>query len=502
LAIEGTHNFIANGIVAHNTYLGDSTEDTVTVTGNVNAYNFLINGTVVNGNTTGAGTTNYVSKWLSGSQLGDSLIYDNGTFVGIGTTTPQNLLNVAGDANVTGLCVAEDSLISMADGTKKEIKDIKAGEEVLSLDEGTGEIVSNKVIELLDMGEKAIYEMTTKSGRSINTTAEHPYLTELNPNQSEDALDYSLRNSLMNSFVVNTLTNDCSLRCGSLDHTLHFNFNASAAKSTSFLCEMVSTLGKNSLYSSMGTNSINIANFLSKSLNSFLEIPVFRDMSLEFLLISSNANSGAKNSKSWSTNIPFVNESFQKKVNNTFESTTNSIHINPFAFNSSYLPCLDALCNLTDQSIISLSSSRCLTNLCSSRDNLTPDISICSFNSLGNSILISMNNGDYLGYLNVSSKWIEVRDLKVGDEIAVPDSDRGIKWEKIVSIEQYLLRHGYDLAIENMYNFIANGIVAHNTYFWDSVSDVATVDTSTFFVDAVSNTPAGWTCTVRSVVLK
>ncbi|MBU2616460.1 MAG: hypothetical protein KKB79_00570, partial [Nanoarchaeota archaeon] len=64
------------------------------VAGNVNAYGFKVNGTTVSGNTTGAGTTNYVSKWLSASQLGNSVIYDNGTFVGIGTTTPTSLLTL------------------------------------------------------------------------------------------------------------------------------------------------------------------------------------------------------------------------------------------------------------------------------------------------------------------------------------------------------------------------------------------------------------------------
>ncbi len=42
-----------------------------------------------NGNITGTGTTDYVTKWTTGgSVLGNSLIYDNGTNVGINTTTP------------------------------------------------------------------------------------------------------------------------------------------------------------------------------------------------------------------------------------------------------------------------------------------------------------------------------------------------------------------------------------------------------------------------------
>jgi hypothetical protein len=37
---------------------------------------------------TGTGTTNYLPKWTSGTAIGNSLVYDNGTNVGIGTTNP------------------------------------------------------------------------------------------------------------------------------------------------------------------------------------------------------------------------------------------------------------------------------------------------------------------------------------------------------------------------------------------------------------------------------
>jgi photosystem II stability/assembly factor-like uncharacterized protein len=44
---------------------------------------------------------NYLSKW-SGSSFATSTVYDNGTNVGIGTTTPDKKLTVAGDINLTG----------------------------------------------------------------------------------------------------------------------------------------------------------------------------------------------------------------------------------------------------------------------------------------------------------------------------------------------------------------------------------------------------------------
>jgi hypothetical protein len=48
---------------------------------------------------TGSGTTNYLSKWTSANVLGNSLIYDNGTNVGIGTTSLSDMLTVGSITN-------------------------------------------------------------------------------------------------------------------------------------------------------------------------------------------------------------------------------------------------------------------------------------------------------------------------------------------------------------------------------------------------------------------
>jgi hypothetical protein len=56
----------------------------------------------------GSGTTNYISKWTSSSSLGNSIVYDNGTNVGIGTTNPSYKLDVNGYVKGTGLCIGND----------------------------------------------------------------------------------------------------------------------------------------------------------------------------------------------------------------------------------------------------------------------------------------------------------------------------------------------------------------------------------------------------------
>lgn len=57
---------------------------------------------------TGTGTTNYLSKFTGSTTLGNSLVYDNGTNVGIGTTSPSAKLHVSsGTANEDCVVIIE-----------------------------------------------------------------------------------------------------------------------------------------------------------------------------------------------------------------------------------------------------------------------------------------------------------------------------------------------------------------------------------------------------------
>ncbi|MFZ2587783.1 MAG: tail fiber domain-containing protein [Alphaproteobacteria bacterium] len=68
----------------------------------------------------GSGTTNYVAKWTGTSALGTGLIYDTGTYVGIGTTIPGAALEISGTATSEQLRLRAASLggigLSMYDG--------------------------------------------------------------------------------------------------------------------------------------------------------------------------------------------------------------------------------------------------------------------------------------------------------------------------------------------------------------------------------------------------
>ena len=57
--------------------------------------------TPTTGTITGSGTTNYVTKFTGTSSIGNSLIYDNGTNVGINNTSPNYALDVIGSASIS-----------------------------------------------------------------------------------------------------------------------------------------------------------------------------------------------------------------------------------------------------------------------------------------------------------------------------------------------------------------------------------------------------------------
>jgi hypothetical protein len=81
--------------------IGSSLSNVQQITGSVGITGSLaINGTAT---VVGSGTANYVPKFTAGSTVGNSLIFDNGTNVGIGTITPNGPLSVQANTGNTAI---------------------------------------------------------------------------------------------------------------------------------------------------------------------------------------------------------------------------------------------------------------------------------------------------------------------------------------------------------------------------------------------------------------
>jgi hypothetical protein len=78
------------------------------------------------GGVSGSGTTNYIAKWTGSTSLGNSIIYDNGTNVGIGTTAPGYKLDVReGSIAVLHMSGAPQILIGNGGGADTSRADIR-----------------------------------------------------------------------------------------------------------------------------------------------------------------------------------------------------------------------------------------------------------------------------------------------------------------------------------------------------------------------------------------
>jgi len=76
----------------------------------------------------GSGTTNYVAKFIAGTTIGNSQIYDNGANVGIGTASPAQRLHVAGYARAdSGFCIGTSCITSWPTAGTGDITGVYAG---------------------------------------------------------------------------------------------------------------------------------------------------------------------------------------------------------------------------------------------------------------------------------------------------------------------------------------------------------------------------------------
>jgi len=105
------------------------------------------------GGISGSGTTNYMTRWSAASGLTDSIVYDTGTNIGIGTTNPSATLDVIGAITASGTVTGA----TITDGTSS----ITSG----ALSGVTGITMSGT----LDLGTNTIYDENLTGNWGFNS---------------------------------------------------------------------------------------------------------------------------------------------------------------------------------------------------------------------------------------------------------------------------------------------------------------------------------------------
>jgi hypothetical protein len=145
---------------------------------------------VTGGGIGGSGTTNYISKWTASGVLGNSLIYDNGTNIGIGTASPSYILSFGGDTartigmNQSTLGTAPSLTLRGADSTTGTNNE--GGALFISAGLGTGNGATSNIVfsnaTPISSGatrQTLVEKMRITSGNEIWITNSNTYSTSL-----------------------------------------------------------------------------------------------------------------------------------------------------------------------------------------------------------------------------------------------------------------------------------------------------------------------------------
>ncbi len=94
----------ASGTLNLGTINTNATSDSIVVlgTGNILEKRSIDSRTWGSSLVDGTGTTNYVTKWSDSNTVTNSIVFDNGTNVGIGTTSPSEKLDISGNLKTSG----------------------------------------------------------------------------------------------------------------------------------------------------------------------------------------------------------------------------------------------------------------------------------------------------------------------------------------------------------------------------------------------------------------
>ncbi|MFN9113035.1 MAG: hypothetical protein ACK5XN_23450, partial [Bacteroidota bacterium] len=130
---------------------------------------------VTGGGIGGSGTTNYISKWTASGVLGNSLIFDNGTNVGISNASPSYKLDVTGTFRIVtpnrSFFVTTNSY-SISDGTLSSGFGMDgSGMYLGNVTSSTGWTISNPQVTILSSGNVGIRTSTPKALFEVGNTA-------------------------------------------------------------------------------------------------------------------------------------------------------------------------------------------------------------------------------------------------------------------------------------------------------------------------------------------
>lgn len=181
ITVSSTSNRVTFLNNSTNVYLKETFTDILRVT--ANNYTLDENVTISRGNTTLTKNTDYTFGRNSGSTTQGTLI------INASAVTGDITVNASSTYSSGGVCLVEGTKITLADGNKKNIEDIKYDDLLMVLSHDTGKTVYEYPIWIEDENEIKTYQINTFSDGSVLKTVGNHGIYSVDANRYVSAQD-------------------------------------------------------------------------------------------------------------------------------------------------------------------------------------------------------------------------------------------------------------------------------------------------------------------------
>lgn len=425
-----------------------------------------------------------------------------------------------------GKCLAEGTAITLADGTRKCVEDIRPGDYLITLNEDTYALEAKPVMHLMDNGVKETLTITTRSGKRITVTPNHPMLannvwTDAGNLKIGDLLATPKFGQFGNKPMADHEVDLLAIwlaegRANQISNTTPEVLDALRASLDTFGCQLEHIKGPDWRWVQEPRVRMSAASVFLKeqgvwgldSKTKFIPKSVFalpRPQLARFLnlFIACDGSINRRSKDTWAMEIGLSNErmvrqladlflkfgirgNISKKVHKATSRMTGENFVS-WRFIVSNRDSLTAFCEhvgaLSKETAVesALKSTRASAGSCNEylpiryedfiqhlRYEPTQKGKFGGYNNLIARDLPEELRAGLNGWRKQDRSRVSVRRYaalrKFSDGFFDPIADGDVAWDEILTIEVSGPKPTYDLTMEGNHNFIAEGLVTHNTY--------------------------------------